>query len=985
MAGLRIELFGGPIARVGTEAISRFETRKTGLLLGVLGLEPGRTWNRNALCEILWPFEEPETSRARLRQAVAALRRSLGAAADYLEANRVDLRLDGSQVESDSSDFDRLLRTARSETGETRARLLGRAVALHRDDFLPGYLEEWPSIRREHYRSEHREALEGMMRAFAEAGLHRDAVEAAMAMLRIDPLNESVAREAMRLYAAEGLVANALKVHRDLEGALRVQLGFAPSAETNDLAEEICRSAPRDVGPTLPKARVAEPSSIVVPSIPEPAGPFFGREGEVDRLMALLAPDGPNRLVTLAGIGGIGKTRLGLEVARRLREAYAGMTWVVMLDSVEDVTGLVPHILDASGFKQSGPGDPIDQFVERVSGTPALMVLDNFEQLTPAGSETVATLLARCPRLKMLVTSRIPLLLEAEREIAIGPLALPGAGDAAEDCPSVRLFLDRTRALRPDFPYTEAVATLCERLEGIPLALTLAASRCQVLSADQMLEQLDRRLDFLAGRQRDLPQRHRTMRAAIEWSVKDLDDDLRRFFVALSVFRGGWDLEAAKAVAGRHVADAVDALQDLRDRSLIHVMEADGTLRFGMFETIREYAIELRQGTEDLDRHAEYIADLSLRGDEELRGPGQARWLQILDVNRPNALAALEYACENRPETAARIVGAFWMYWHIRGRYHEGRNWGARAVSAYRPDGPTEILARALNGLGVMHNRCSEIEASRAALQKSAEIFESLGDDERLAGAFNNLGNLEFEAGRYDEALECQRKALEIFRRLGYERGIAMTTANMGNVTAARRDFGGAEAFLQAALAVNRATNNRHWEANNLTSLGIVALFLNDLEAAEERLGQSLELKRELNQAIGIAITQNYRCRLAIKRRQMKEAKAILLDSFTLLSSLEAIAPLADALELAGIIAIAEDRWADGVAFDAAADHLRERNALPLHELVRAEVADRREECRIALGDDLYSRQWSLGRSWTPVQAVAQARTALETSDPASN
>lgn len=981
MAGLRIELFGGPIARVGTETITKFETRKTGLLLGVLAVEPGRTWNRNAICEVLWPFEDPEVSRARLRQAAAALRRALGDAADLLKADRVDLRLDGAEVTSDVNEFERLLRTARSESGEAKARSLSRAVALYREDFLPGYLEEWAGVRREHYRSEHRDALEGMMHGFSEAGLRRDAVEAGLAYLRIDPLNEVVARQVMELYAGEGLVANAQRVYRDLEGALKVQIGLEPSEETRTLLERIRQAVPREVRPTLAHAKPQAVESLLAPPLPEVAGPIFGRESELERLTELLAPDSSTRLVTLTGIGGIGKTRLALEAAGLLREPYRGLAWVVMLDSVVDSANLAAHILDSSGLKRSGPADPLDQLAERIGQAGALLVLDNFEQLVPDGADLVATLLSRCPNLRLLVTSRVQLLISAEREVALGPLSLPGTESEPETSPSVRLFLERTRALRPDFPYSEAVSTLCERLEGIPLALTLAASRVQVLSAEQMLEQIDRRLDFLSGRQRDLPERHRTMRAAIEWSVRDLSEDLRRFFVALSVFRGGWDLEAAEAVAGHHVADPVEALQELRDRSLVFVAESGAGLRFGMFETIREYAVELRDGVEDLERHVEYMADLAQRGDDELRGPGQGTWLQIFDVNRPNALAALEFACEHRPETAARIVGSYWMYWHIRGRYHEGREWGLRVVAAYDPDPPTDVLARALNGLGVMHNRCSDIEASRAALQSSAEIFQLLGDDDRMAGAYNNLGNLEFEAGRYEEALECQQKALEVFRRLGDERAIAMTTANMGNVAAARKDFSAAEAYLQAALAVNRATNNRHWEANNLTSLGIVALFMNDLDAAEELLCKSLDLKRELNQVIGIAITQNYRARLAVKRNRLDEAKEAVLHSLSLLGSIEAIAPLADAIELVGIVAIAEGRWADAVALDAAADALRERHALPLHYLVQDEVAARRKETRIAVGDDLYERLWRVGRLWTPAQAVAQAKDELARSE----
>lgn len=961
-----VELFGGPIFRRGTEAVSKFETRKTALLLGVLAVEPGKTWNRNAICEILWPLEDPEIARTRLRQAVAALRRALGESTELLDADRVDLRLRG-EVDSDVAAFERLVKRARAGAeGSERAELLARAAAMVREDFLPGFPDDWATTLREHYRAARLEAMESAATLYAELGQRTEAIDAYAAILRFDPLREDVARRLMVQYVEAGLGPNALRVYRELGAALKAQIGFDPSPETADLADSIRQAAPR-LSPSFAGALTAsDPESAhQFPAIQEPTTPLFGRDNELREALEGLKE---GRLLTLTGIGGIGKTRLSQAIAKELK----GTVWVVPLENVQDSAELAPAILEGSGFKRVGTDDAVTQLTDRLRDVAGVLVLDNFEQIVDDGAAVVAEILKRCPGLRIIVTSRVQLCISAERELALSPLALPEGG-SPESCPSVQLFLERSRAIRPGFAYSSAVSQLVERLEGIPLALTLAAARAQVLSAEQMLEQIDRRFEFLAAQRRDLPIRHRTMAAAIDWSVQSLPESLRRFFARLSTFRGGFTFETAGEVAGSPDLDTLDALQQLRECSLILASEDDLGLRFRMLETIREYASGLLTD-DDLStakrRHAQVLAQFATQADEGVRSADQSMWLKRMDRERPNALTALDWACDHEPEVAAQILAGFWMFWHIRGLFHEGRDWGRRAVDAYHPDPPTSIYARALNGLGVMHDRCCEFAQGREVLLRSVEVGEQVSDPERLADALNNLGNLEFASGMYDEARAHQERALAINRAQGHVRGQAMISANLGNIACAMMDFGASEQYLRSALAVNRETGNHHWEANNLTSLGIVALNCGDLAGAATLFAESLEKKREIGHPMGIALTLNYTAQVELRRGHLTGAGTALSESLSILASLESPTLVAGGLQVASRLAMAQGLIQDAAILLGASESIRAQYAIPIHLFERAEHQARRQELETALGAAQFEQALGQGAKLPLGQAI---------------
>jgi len=446
-----------------------------------------------------------------------------------------------------------------------------------------------------------------------------------------------------------------------------------------------------------------------------PAQPtaLLGRETEVAATRALLEQAGA-RIVTLTGPGGTGKTRLGLQVGAELVEAFGDGVWFVPLAAIADPDLVVPAIAQPLGVREI-PGEPLlTTLQEYLQKKHALLLLDNFEHLT-AAAPAISALLAACPGVQVLVTSREPLRIAGERELPVSPLSLPTERQARGLPPAalleysaIRLFVERAQAVKPDFTLSEATAAdvtaICRRLDGLPLAIELAASRVRVLPPRQLLSRLDTRLKLLTGGHRDLPARQQTLRAAIEWSHDLLDPDEQTLFARLAVFSGGCTFEAAEAIcaaAGELGLDVLDGLDSLTQKSLLRPDEGDdGESRFTMLETIREYGLDRLDATGDAAMvrrtHAGYFLTLAEKAEPELTGPDQVAWLNRLNAEHDNfrsALGWLEQA--DGAETRLRIVAALWRFWWMHGHLAEGRGWLDRALAG--ADGlPPYILANAL-------------------------------------------------------------------------------------------------------------------------------------------------------------------------------------------------------------------------------------------------------------------------------------------------
>ncbi|HZV03392.1 MAG TPA: tetratricopeptide repeat protein [Planctomycetota bacterium] len=580
---------------------------------------------------------------------------------------------------------------------------------------------------------------------------------------------------------------------------------------------------------------------------------FHGREEELERLRQELAP-GRRGLVTLTGPGGIGKTRLAVETATRLQEAFRGEAWFVPLASVTEPR-VISDALRTALRLPPGPGDPLERVAERLGRGPALLVLDNFEQLVREGAAVVKALLERAPSLSVLATSRQRLGLDGEREIVVAPLPLPRGPDTPESLArvaSVRIFVDRARAVRPDFELTsetaKGVGELVRRLEGIPLALALAAGRAQVLSPEQILARLSGRLDLLVSRSKDVPERHASLRAAIEGSTSLLAPPLTRFLALLSVFRGGFTLEAAEAVTEDPLA--LDALAELRECSFVTV---EGE-RFSMLETLREYARE-QLGEDERDRvalrHARYFAALAERAAPLLVGPEQGKWLDRLETEQGNMRAAIEEGGDG--EAALRIAGALRHHWIVRGPIAEGRRLVAFALE--RSKARTAARAQALMGAGGLAHTQADTSGARASWEEALEIARELGDRSTVSRALNNLGIVATIGGDYARARQRLEESARIAREIGDGAFAARSVLNLAIIAKNEADFPRARALLDESARLSDGAGDRLNAAKARRMLGDLCVEVNDYDAAARHFQDALSVFESLGAREDVALS----------------------------------------------------------------------------------------------------------------------------------
>ena len=569
---------------------------------------------------------------------------------------------------------------------------------------------------------------------------------------------------------------------------------------------------------------------------------LIGREREIAQVAGLLRMDGA-RLVTITGPGGVGKTRLALAVADQLADEFSDGFVFVPLASITDPSLALPTVARAVGVK-SGTGDPLTGLERHLRGADVLLVLDNLEHLVAVGPQ-LAELLAACPGIRLTATSRARLRLSDEHEFPLQPLATP-------DC--VALFLERAHAVRPDLDTSEvslqAIEELCTGLDGLPLAIELAAARAKLLSPQAMNTRLGDRLGLLAGGARDLPARHQTLRNTLEWSYDLLADDERLLFARIAVFAGGFTLDAAEAVCG---AD-LDALSALVDNSLVH---ADGE-RFGTLETVRAYAQEqLAAGSEEAEvwrRHAAfYLALAESAAPRVLFGANQAEWLDVLELEHDNLRAALDHSlATGDAETAIRLAAALWSFWLERGYVSEGRRRLRQALDA---DGGSDPAARArgLTGAGLLAHYDGEYSDAEELCRASIEAHAATGDRAGTAAALEGLALSLRTRGDFEGAQAMFVEALEIFRTLGDDEGVARTLDRLGIAVWFDGDDERAATLIEQSLDAFERLGNRGGVGLALTDLGLVTLGRGDGAAAQRLLDQGLSRSRELSDRRNIA------------------------------------------------------------------------------------------------------------------------------------
>ena len=607
--------------------------------------------------------------------------------------------------------------------------------------------------------------------------------------------------------------------------------------------------------------------------LPVPLTRLVGRHGDVEELVSMLGSDDV-RLVTLVGVGGIGKSRLALEVARRLAEPDPGSVAFVDLTTLSDPELLPRSLASRIGVTHEVDRPLIETIKDALRRTPALLVLDNFEQIGVAAPR-ITEILAECAQVKALVTSRIPLDVRGEHQYQVRPLANPDA---------VQLFVDRARDAKPAFELTDdnspAVDELCGRLDGLPLALELAAGRIPLLSPQALLERLGTRLDLAA--RADHPERQRTLRATLDWSHDLLDDDARGLFARLAAFSGGWTLEAAEYVCapdgGR---DVLDMLASLVDKGLVSIDEREGgEPRFRMLETVREYAGERLDESPEREsvrrRHAHYFMRLCEQAAQHFYGPAQRTWFARLDADLDNVRALMPWALETgEAEIAAHSFGVIWTYWWLRGLIKEL----LALMDELAPlvaSGSPQVRAELALSRGGPCFLTGDLEAARGHLRDAIELATESGDEPIRAAAQTTLAaSLDFETER-EEQHALLAEALAICRRINWLWGVAFVQLQLGAVLIRGQQAAEAVAPLSEALAIARELEDESLTLLLLDVLGAALVFEYDLERGREVLIESADVCRRAGSPEGFAYCLEAFSGLAYRQRNLEVAAKLL-------------------------------------------------------------------------------------------------------------
>ncbi len=962
MSSLSLTLFGEPCLMDGETRV-KVGRRKALALLALLALAD-QPQGRDTLCAVLWPELDAEQGRRALRSTLTELTKRKPS--DWLEKDGDTLALNPQKIDVDVRLFLRLIARSRNhdhppaQVCEACEPVLGQAADLGRSGFLAGFalpgcieFDNWQTTQREWLQRELSRTLWRLTAYYRAHSAYDEAHRRAQQWLNLDPLNESAHRELMHLYVLTGRRTEALRQYQQCAKVLEAELSVAPEEETTQLYKAIQAQRPySERGQGFVMAQVG--SALSGPNLPTTLSPFIGRGREVDEAKRLLRA---SRLLTLTGAGGTGKTRLALQVAAEAGVDFSEGVYFIDLAPLATHTLVANAIAGALGVFEN-PAEPLPNTLKRaLAGRTLLLVIDNFEHVI-AAAPLVSELLSATADVKALVTSRESLRLAGEQEYWVQPLSLPQANASSvqslKDSEAVALFVQRVQLLQPGFVLDDsnaaAVARICTRLDGLPLALELAAARCKLLAPQALADQLAATgggspLATLSGGSRDAPQRHRTLRDTMTWSHNLLGEEEQRLFARLAVFRGGCSLEAAEAVCGEGLAlPALDGLTSLVDKSLVQqITTPAGDARFVLLETIHEFAREKLEASGEAEslrgRHAGYFVALAERAEPDLRRARFVEWSQRFEREGENLRAVLDWSLGTGDATqGVRLAGALAMFWYSRGYHVEGLRWTRRLLERL-DEAPYEFQARFLIGAGRVAFLV-DLDTARRLFARALEISRELGDRLQEAWALTFLGFVTTEDPI--AAMEMATTSLTMFRGLDHQPGVAQALNIVGELARLRGDDAHAKAAYEECLEVSQQTG----EALRVSYSYINLAYLAQHEGDHERVKDLL--RRALPQSIDPGGPRDI---------------AVYLSTY------------------AGSAAACNQPWLAARLLGAAEATLARMGAF--HQPGdRPEVERIIAAVRAQLGPDSFHTAWMEGQSLTPEEAVAY--TLADTNAPAS-
>ncbi len=956
------------------------DSRPVQTLLAYLALNSNSPQSRDRLAGILWPESEESNALANLRHALWRLRQAIGD--DCLDVTNTTLQLDPKA--------DWWLDVAQLEAAKGPAEGINeliRAVGLYRGHLLPGFYDEWVALERDRLEATFQGKIQALVGALTDSGRWDEVVDHSERWIALGASPEPAYRALMQAHAALGDAGAMANVYQRCREALMNDLGVEPSPETEALYARLAAGERPSIPLPVPPSKPTETSSPST-NLPAPTTPFFGRQSEIDELAAFLVSDSV-RLVTLTGPGGIGKTRLALELGGRLRDAFPDGVWFVDLAPIHDPQLVVPTIASTLGVKEQADEAILDTLKNTLHHRRTLLLLDNFEHLVNA-SPTVSQLLASAPDLTILVTSRERLRLQGESDFPLAPMPIPEAQnldvEGLRQVDIVRLFEDRARAVDRSFSLNPAnaadVAQICRRLEGLPLAIELAAARTNLFSAKALLQRLETRLGALTGGRRDAPARQQTLRATLAWSYDLLTDDERRLFNRLAIFNRGWALEQAESVCQPDLGiDLFDGLASLLDKSLI-ARDESAAPRYAMLDTLREFAFENLQASGESDRmgsrHAHAYTELAEASIAPLEGSDTLAWIAQLEVEHDNFRAALQWTELGKRDLdlALRLVTAITPFWVLRGYLAEGYAHTMEVLARAGADTDPKLHAGAALAAAKLAYRQNNLDDCGRHYATSLELAEQSGDVLQTAEAMAGLGLVATEIGDYASAPDRFRRARELYRQGGDLAGLA--NANMNLAWAAIRtgtEMPSAEQHLKEALGQYEEIRHQSGQGFALSGLGEVYLRLGELEKARDLLTRSLRLRESLGDKWGTAATLGSLGWTQLLESDLPSAREAFKRSLDLRLEIGDKGGSAWCLEKLAETEVASGESEDAARLYGCASALRASIQSIVDPVDQPAYEARVEAIRSSLGESKFREAWEEGAT-SPIRALVQSDSA---------
>ena len=788
----------------------------------------------------------------------------------------------------------------------------------------------WIFFERERLRNRFFENLGRLIRHHRARQNYSRAILHAQQILQYDAMREDVVRELIMLRFEAGDRVGALQEYRRFEQQLRTEMDVPPMVETQALYDSIAQymptpsggratatAAPLSIQASIPPqlSKSIDDRTSSAGNLPAQLTTFVGREQELAALRNVLSASGSAvRLLTLTGPGGSGKTRLALEVAARLRaeqlDTFPNGYFFVALSTITNPSMVLEAICETLNIRENANQQFLDNLNEYLRPKKLLLLLDNFEHLMKA-APLLIDLLSNAPGLRILVTSRAVLHLYGEHEFPLDPLPLPDLEDLSsiQDIvryASITLFTTRSLAVNSNFTLNRenaaTVAKICMRLDGLPLAIELAAARSKVLSPQALLDRLDRRLTFLADRNRNPTERHQTLRATLDWSYQLLSPSEKRLFAFLAVFAGSFSLDAIEDVCCETGdADVLSGLESLVDNSLLQRVTVDlgdknagsttgdGEVRFRLLSTIHEYAQEKLAAENDREaveyRHVHFYLAVAETAEPELRGSNQGEWLSRLELEHDNLRSGLRWCMNGNGERVLlglRLCACLGQFWYMAGHFTEGYRWLEDGLYKAIPSIPANLHAKALYALGSLLHAQGDLRRAFPSFEQSLAIYRQLGDRHGIADALYALGRLVNRQKAYAEAERLLQESLTLVHTTGDEYRLAYILNILAGIRLAQGDFSAAEALYQQALTAARRIDNRSGVAFILTAFGELARLVGDYARAESYYNEAMTLANNLRQKARVVMLLHNLAHVALHHNQTQRAAAMFRECMIL-------------------------------------------------------------------------------------------------------